>query len=137
MSAGEKLKQVGERLRAERLRFEASLDGFADMVGIHRNSLSNYENGERAMNVTLLLVLDDIGVDIIYVLTGKRVDGSLDPISSSLVDGFLRLSERERNAVFKLVSSLAGTEFIADEFKPVRDTTLHAPATEFEPRSED
>ncbi|MCC6477974.1 MAG: helix-turn-helix transcriptional regulator [Sphingomonadaceae bacterium] len=137
MSAGEKLKQVGERLRAERLRFEASLDSFAETVGIHRNSLSNYENGDRAMNATLLLVLDDLGVDICYVLTGKRSDGSLDPMTSSLIDGFLRLSEREKHAVLLLVASLAGTEFVADEFRPKSRPTLHSPALEFKPQPEE
>lgn len=104
------LGAVGSRLREERKRlgFERDQEGFADKVGISKNSLGAYEKGQTAMKVPLLLIFDDIGVDILYVLTGKRSDISREFVDQRMLDLLTKLSARERDAVNALVSTLAG-----------------------------
>jgi transcriptional regulator with XRE-family HTH domain len=104
------LEAVGSRLREERERlgFGRDQEGFADKAGISKTSLGNYENGKASMKVPVLVILDDIGVDILYVLTGKRGEASREFIDQNMLNMLAKLSMRERGAVFALVSQLAG-----------------------------
>ncbi|MCO1398570.1 helix-turn-helix transcriptional regulator [Burkholderia cenocepacia] len=59
-------------MRDERLRIGLSQDEFATVGGVARRSQSAYESDERAPDAAYLLAVREIGVDIGYVLTGKR-----------------------------------------------------------------
>lgn len=104
----EVMKPIGERLRSERTRLGLSQGDFAEKCGIHKNSLRLYEQGERSPTLVLLLVFQDVGVDISYVLTGRRSDGTLGFSEQHHLDMLSKLSVREREAVFALVATLAG-----------------------------
>jgi hypothetical protein len=60
------------------------------------------------MKVPVLLILDDIGVDILYVLTGRRSEIGRGFVDQNMLNMIAKLSEREREAVFGLVATLAG-----------------------------
>jgi transcriptional regulator with XRE-family HTH domain len=83
-------------------------DEFADKIGVSKNSIGAYERGQTEFKVPLLLVMGDVGVDIGYVLTGRRSDSSLGFPEQHHLDMLSRLSMREREAVFALVATLAG-----------------------------
>lgn len=102
------MKPIGERLRSERARLALSQGDFAEKCGIHKNSLRLYEQGERSPTLVLLLVFQDVGVDISYVLTGRRSDGTLGFSEQWHLDMLSKLSAREREAVFAVVATLAG-----------------------------
>ncbi len=102
------MKPIGDRLRSERSRLGLSQGDFAEKCGIHKNSLRLYEQGERSPTLVLLLVFQDIGVDISYVLTGRRSDAELGFSEQHHLDMLSKLSVREREAVFGLVATLAG-----------------------------
>jgi transcriptional regulator with XRE-family HTH domain len=104
----EVMKPIGERLRSERTRLGLSQGDFSEKCGIHKNSLRLYEQGERSPTLVLLLVFQDVGVDISYVLTGRRSDGTLGFSEQHHLDMLSKLSVREREAVFALVATLAG-----------------------------
>lgn len=60
------------RLREERRRLGMNQTEFAKATGVHLNSQSRYEKGERAPDTTYLAALAKVGVDLVFVLTGER-----------------------------------------------------------------
>jgi transcriptional regulator with XRE-family HTH domain len=126
-------------MREERIRIGLKQDELAERAGISKNSLGAYERGETAMNVVLLLILQDLRtetgqrIDIGYVLTGRRSDGSMGIVERQMLDMLTKLSVRERQAVFNLVSTLAGEAIGVDELQAMSDlrATLHSPTRDF------
>lgn len=133
------LGAVGARLREERERLGWNKDqeGFAEKAGISKTSLGNYESGHTAMKVPALLIFDDIGVDILYVLTGKRGENSRGFIDQNMLNMLARLSAREREAVFALVATLAGeTVDLHDLNRAAIAATFHSKGRDFRGESE-
>lgn len=127
------LGPLGERLREERLRLNLKQEDLADKAGTSKNSLAAYELGRTPINAMLLLVLQDLGVDIAYVVTGRRTAGGLNAADAQLLSMLGKLSVRERHAVFNLVSTLAGEAIGIDELQAMSDlrATLHSPTRDF------
>lgn len=63
---------IGPRLRQERHRLKLSQSALGAAGGVETNAQSNYESGVRSPKVDYLLRIAGVGVDIVYVLTGKR-----------------------------------------------------------------
>lgn len=108
MSADSLVTALGSRIRAERLELRLNQIEFGKLAGISETSQTAYEKGKTAPPVSYLLRLAEHGVDIGYVLTGQRRDGSLSREHELLFELFGKLSARERQAVFELMSILAG-----------------------------
>lgn len=70
------LADMGERLLAERERLELkAVDVYGDKrVAIAQTTYKNYETGKRDMPSSLLSKLWDMGFDVMYVLTGQRLE---------------------------------------------------------------
>jgi transcriptional regulator with XRE-family HTH domain len=131
------LQPIGSRLREERLRMQLTLDDLAEKSGAHKNSLGNYENGKSPINVAMLLILQDIGFDLGYVITGRRSDGDLGFGDSELLRMFGMLSHREREGVVALVSHLSGQTVSLKDIGSVSNVgTLHDRQGEFKPKPE-
>ena len=64
------MSTVGERLREERKRLGLSQTEFARVTGVHLNTQSRYEKGDREPDTAYLEAISRAGVDAIYVLTG-------------------------------------------------------------------
>ncbi|PSJ22149.1 hypothetical protein CVH10_08750 [Halomonas sp. ND22Bw] len=73
---GKKYMTTGSRLREERERLGMSQTQLAALGGVGKMSQINYEKDARSPNAAYLTALDEFGVDIQYVLTGRRTDGS-------------------------------------------------------------
>lgn len=82
----------GARLRAERESIGASQEAFAHTAGVHRKTQGNYEAGERSPDAAYLAAIVELGVDVTYLVTGKRTLPAEQPwpgdaqICSSLID---------------------------------------------------
>jgi transcriptional regulator with XRE-family HTH domain len=63
---------VGDRLREERERLCLNQTDFAQKGSVTRRSQSHYETGKRSPDAEYLAAISEIGVDVLYVLTGKR-----------------------------------------------------------------
>lgn len=63
---------IGRRLREERERLAETQADFAARVQCDRKSQVNYEAGTRAPSADYLARAADIGVDVLYVITGVR-----------------------------------------------------------------
>lgn len=60
------------RLLEERLRIGMSQSQFSDIAGVHQRTQINYEKGTRNPDAAYLLNIAEAGVDVGYVLGGKR-----------------------------------------------------------------
>ena len=66
------VKDVGMRLHEERLRLQLTQVALAERLGISRTSATLYEAGKHLPRAEVLISLDRIGVDVLYILTGRR-----------------------------------------------------------------
>ena len=83
--------QRGSRMREERNRLGLSQQRIADAAGIRREMWAKYESGaEPGANV--LAAIANIGVDVLYVITGQRGtqqgNTSLKPDEAALLDNY-------------------------------------------------
>lgn len=82
-------RERGERLKEERKRLNFSLIEFANLLGIHRNTQGNYEAG-REPPTSYLLAVQELGVDIAYVMDGERLRGVASHCAMSMLTIFTR-----------------------------------------------
>lgn len=64
---------LGRRLREERKRLGLLQPAFAEIGGVKRVTQHLYEQNERVPDANYLLRIHEHGVDILYVLLGKRL----------------------------------------------------------------
>ncbi|MCK5772035.1 hypothetical protein [Algiphilus sp.] len=81
------MSTFGSRLREERERLRVSQEVFGSWGGVKKGAQINYESGNRRPDSEYLESIATKGVDVNYVLTGKRV-----------VPGALWLTEGDRAA---------------------------------------
>lgn len=62
---------VGERLKEERERLQMTQPAFAAAAGAAKRTLIEWEKGSTSPNAVQLSALGEIGVDVLYVVTGK------------------------------------------------------------------
>ncbi len=81
---GRQSSTVGVRVAEERKRLGLSQAAFAKEAGVHRQTQSNYEQGERKPDADYLHKLAKLGVDVSYVLTGESSNEALQAYRSVL-----------------------------------------------------
>ena len=77
---------IGDRLREERERLGLSQGAFGEIGGVKANAQGNYEKGERSPDAEYLSAVGKAGVDVLYVVTGRRLPAALDALSSAELD---------------------------------------------------
>ena len=105
-----KLQQIGERLREQRVSKLLNQEDFARIGGVKRVSQSSYENGKSPFGVDYLLKLKALDIDIGYIVTGIRQDGSLGAMEQMLIDAFRSLGEDDKSIFFNMLNRMAGLE---------------------------
>lgn len=80
------MSTVGSRLKEERLRLNLSQTKLGEIGGVIRESQGNYESDKRSPDNNYWQSVSNIGVDVQYVLTGKRNPFSARNIDSITVD---------------------------------------------------
>lgn len=65
-------ESIGERIKSERRRLGLSQDKFASAGGIKRTTLYQYEHGDRLPSFGFLLKTAVAGLDLGYIIYGKR-----------------------------------------------------------------
>ena len=63
---------IGSRLREERERLGMSQPAFAAIAKTTKQTLFSWESGKTAPDGFQLAALSEIGVDVLYILTGQR-----------------------------------------------------------------
>lgn len=101
---------LGERLREERERLGKNQTDFGVTVGVSRGTQKAYELGSSSPDVRYLSGLQELGVDVHYVLTGSRVDTDVNSMSDTelLVLGHMReMSDADRATLAHLAFAMA------------------------------
>lgn len=83
--------EIGDRLKEERVRLGMSQTEMATLGQVQRNTLFNYEKGLRSPDADFLARIAARGVDVLYVVTGQRVQSMLDAEQSRHLAAFARL----------------------------------------------
>jgi len=93
----------------ERSRLGLSQSALAEIGGVSRETQINYEkDGGSTPNCVYLERALAQGMDVMYVLTGKRAaDWSLDPMLRTVVDDLERCSPQKQLEAVKYVAMLA------------------------------
>lgn len=103
---------LGERLREERKRLGLSQADFGALGGVRANAQSKYESDERSPDTDYLSGIMSAGVDVLYVLTGKRTPVTADGLEadeSEVLNHYRGLPESDRATVRRMASALAET----------------------------
>ncbi|WP_405045817.1 helix-turn-helix domain-containing protein [Pseudomonas aeruginosa] len=83
---------------------------FAAQLNVSKNSQYNYEKGERSPDALYLSAADAFGVDVLYVITGRRLPAELDALSQSELDvlGYMTsMDEADRVAYVRMGRALS------------------------------
>ena len=111
----------GARLAEERKRLGLKQAEFAALVGTDVPKQSLYENNRRELRADYLARLADAKVDVVYVLTGQRSEGTwLTTGASDLLSAYLCLPPDMQQALTDLVVKLR------DQFADGSARTLHS-----------
>lgn len=104
------MNTFGGRFREERRRLGLNQQEIADAAGLSKRAMGTYERGVRSPDAELLMRLIDLGMDVYYVLTGKRMGTrlDLDPMQRSLLDDFERCSPEQQVELVKYAALVAG-----------------------------
>lgn len=99
---------IGLRLRGERERLGLTQDALATAVRVSKRALINYEKGERSPDAELLAAAAEVGLDVLYVLTGQRSQpvpavAELRPDQAALLDNYEHSDEVARQAAQRLL----------------------------------
>jgi transcriptional regulator with XRE-family HTH domain len=99
----------GARLAEERKRLGLKQAEFASLVGTDVPKQSLYENDRRELRADYLSRLAAAKVDVGYVLTGKRSEGSwLSEDASALLSSYLTLPAELQESLLSFIAELNG-----------------------------
>jgi transcriptional regulator with XRE-family HTH domain len=97
----------GTRLREERKRLGLKQAEFASLVGTDVPKQSLYENDRRQLRAAYLSRVAAAGVDVAYVLTGRRTAGPwLDERAAQFLSACLDLPTELQEALARLMGDL-------------------------------
>lgn len=89
------------RLKEERVKTSLSAGEFALVGGVKQSAQFRYEKGETAPDINYLINLYDKGIDVDYIIKGKRSAES--PISRALLDAFFNADEMTQQMIARLL----------------------------------
>lgn len=100
------------RLAEERKRMKLSQDAIAEICGVSRKQWGNYEAGRNVPGADVLFLFVDKGADILYLMTGSRIDAEKNTSQTDstysrdgldeLVDVFAHTNDEGRQALLSL-----------------------------------
>jgi transcriptional regulator with XRE-family HTH domain len=97
----------GTRLAEERRRLGLKQAEFAKLAGTDVPKQSLYENNRRELRARYLARLAEAGVDVVYILTGRRSEGDwLGQGASDLLTAYLALPPEMQQALDALAGAL-------------------------------
>ncbi|SEA50016.1 helix-turn-helix domain-containing protein [Variovorax sp. YR216] len=111
MPKGDELRTfVGARLKEERERLGLSQADFAAIGDASKRTQIQWEKGAAAPNAEFLALVAQVGVDVLYVVTGQRTPAPSNALTSdeaALVENYKHSDEEGRAAARRVLSSLA------------------------------
>ena len=96
---------IGQRLKKERVRLGKSQAEIAEEIGIAKKSQTNYELGHSAPSAAYLALAADVGIDVLYVLTGVS-SPSIKAGEAELLRRYRAASPEIQAGVFALLGAV-------------------------------
>lgn len=100
---------ISERLKSERIRLGLKQTDVLKAIDVAIATLSNYETGKRSPDLDFLLKLGDIGYDLVYVVTGQRLNHeslTLSQDEQEWLDIYRKLGSDDKVRLIKMSKSL-------------------------------
>ncbi|BDB69412.1 helix-turn-helix domain-containing protein [Comamonas thiooxydans] len=100
---------IGARLREERERLGLNQEGFGQLGGVRKQAQLLYEKDERKPDSDYLVAVAAAGVDVLFVLTGRRQSDlpAEDASEQLLLENFRRCSLAARQNLLQSSMLLA------------------------------
>jgi transcriptional regulator with XRE-family HTH domain len=123
---------LAERLRDERVRAGLTQDRMAKVGGCSTPTQFRYENGH-PVKLDYLFRLGAAGIDVSYILTGRRSLAAINAEDQLWLDLVGRLTIRDRETVMVLLSHLAGASIDLHtlQSQSIQRQSMHSPKREF------
>ncbi len=118
--------EFADRLRQERRSRGLNQTEFASIGGVGLQTQSRYELGETEPNAAYLAAICAAGVDVRFILTGRRCPDSLDDEASELVTIFQTMPPDMRAGLLTFARSMDGYILKHGLGMPPESATLHA-----------
>ena len=100
---------IGERLKEVREALGYTQEQLGEVAGVRKQSQHLYEKGERIPDAAYLTAVAAVGADVMYILTGERLDGVAKTSQEvGLLTCYRQLTEREQLGVTRLVTTMTG-----------------------------
>lgn len=102
------MSEISGRLTAERKRVQLRQIEMADLCGVGRATQVRYESGQSSPPADYLLKAATLGIDIAYVLTGKR-EAELSPLTpeeTALLDNYRNASAEGQAAARAVLNAV-------------------------------
>ncbi|WP_235442857.1 helix-turn-helix domain-containing protein [Caballeronia mineralivorans] len=100
------------RLKQERRRLRMNQTELANAGGVQKQAQFTYEKGLRYPDASYLAGIAEVGVDVLYLLTGRTSDPAtlaLNGDEERLLASYRELKLREKRGVLALVGAIIGT----------------------------
>lgn len=98
---------IGARLKEERERLGYSQLDFAAVGGASKRSQIDWEQGKLVPNAEFLaLVASELGVDVLYVLTGSHSKDKINSDEDQILSGYRKLDLRGKAGVLALIDGM-------------------------------
>jgi transcriptional regulator with XRE-family HTH domain len=104
------MNHLGSRLKEERKTLGLSQQEFAAIGGVEANAQGKYESGERTPRSDYLAALGVKGVDVLYLLSGRRTPLRIDSLSEAernVIIHYRALTDQDQDAISQLALSLS------------------------------
>lgn len=102
-------KDIGARLRDERMRCGMTQDQAAAGCAIAKRTLANYEAGASDPSASFLSKAWAMGFDVPFVLTGVRATAPKESLSAEedlLIDQYRRIPEHDQHALRRFLKAM-------------------------------
>ena len=105
----EEVVSIGQRLRE--VRGGMSQSEFAEVLGVHQNTIANYETGKRLPDAAVISTLfNKMQVDPTWLITGSReLMAGLSDEESSLLENY-RSSGEQKSLIHTVAVAIASLE---------------------------
>ncbi|WEG14114.1 helix-turn-helix transcriptional regulator [Pullulanibacillus sp. KACC 23026] len=116
-------KQMGQRIKEERLNLDLSQDALAEKLGMKRANVSNYEAGRVVPPGNILLEMSKIfNVSTDYLLCktdtpNSDIESSLDDDIRTIQRGYRRMTNKDRKKMMNIIKVTFEEAFNEDEFE--------------------
>ncbi|MBD9478533.1 helix-turn-helix transcriptional regulator [Pseudoxanthomonas sp. PXM02] len=99
--------ELGKRLKEERQRLGLTQQAMAEACDSSKRAQLNYESGDQVPGGMYLAAAADLGVDVVFVLTGRSsAQASASAEDAALLAHFHRMKPEVRNLILEILLQL-------------------------------